>query len=664
LALSLLVGIGGLAARRTGSVPLVGPREAGAEGAADGIAVLPFHMSGEGMDVYREGMVDLMSANLDGLSEYRAIDARTLLARWNRDIGETADVELTQALRVAGATGARYAVVGSGVDAGTQVRLDAAIYDVADGSRIGSTARVEGGEDEVLSLIDRLTVEVMRSILAGSGAASQAQALRVASLLTESVPALRHYLTGDAYFRRAQFEEARNAFRSALEEDSTFALAYWRLGDTHGWIDGIASPESRENRRRAAEFADRLPERERTLLLVQTAIVNGNVGQDEMEELRDYVDRYPDDPDGWFLLGEAGLHAWSDTGVTDTELEEALYRTVQLDPTFGPYYEHALHWATAKGHESMYDSLITAAEQVGDAADRRERMRLRWALFQGDEAARSEAAARLEELEPLDVLRVDQAAGGLLDTELERLEPLWTRHDRRQIFRTRMLGQQGRLVEMVRLAESDPELLDEAVYQLVEWTHAGAVPEELLDRLDRALGPSERRVGDLYWAGRELDMARGRPREVQRDLARVEEELNDWLPQMAENMDTVGVRPGMRAFVEAEELAARGRADEAWDVLAAVDSAEGPPPSYVTERYARIALDAGAYEAAIPALEGVSRGNQRSLVKFRLGVAYEAIGDTTKALDAYQTFLSRAAPADEQLGAVIQARDAVSRLGG
>ena len=90
-----------------------------------------------------------MSANLDGLSGFRAIDARTLLARWNRDVGETADVELDRALRVAGAIGARYAVVGSGVDAGSQVRLSAAIYDIADGSQLGPRASVEGSEEEI-----------------------------------------------------------------------------------------------------------------------------------------------------------------------------------------------------------------------------------------------------------------------------------------------------------------------------------------------------------------------------------------------------------------------------------------------------------------------------------------------------------------------------------
>jgi tetratricopeptide (TPR) repeat protein len=667
MALSLLFGFAGLTVLvRGGGGGLGGPMPAGAAGTAEGIVVLPFHMSGEGMDVYREGMVDLMSANLDGLSDFRAVDARTLLARWNREIGETADVELERALRVAGATGARYAVVGSGVDVGSQVRFTASIYDLADGRQVGSGTRVEGGEDEVLSLIDALTVDVMRSILSGSGATSQAQTLRLASLLTESVPALRYYLEGDAHFRRARFPEARDAFQEAIAEDSTFALAYWRLGDTFGWMESVSSPRSREYRQRAATYADRLPERERTLLTVQTAIVANTFDESEMRLLDDYIERFPDDPDGWYLMGEVGLHAWSATGVSDERLEEALYRTVELDPTFSPYYEHAFHWATAKGHEERYQALLTAAEEMGHAPERRERMEFRWALFQGDEAERAQAEARLAELDLNDLARIDQVAGGLLDEELERLEPLWVGHDLEPVFRARLYGQQGRLAELVQLAEgSNERVLSEAVYQLSDWADAGEVPAELIRRLDERVGPRSPAEGDEYNLRLEIDDLLGRPIDAAAVAAWMEEEMDEFLPEIAAFTDTTGIRPSMLLFEEALSLERAGRAEEAFAVLERSRGlAPTEPPSNLTELAGRIALEAGELEAAVSMLEGVSRANHRTQVKFRLGMAYEELGDTAKALDAYNTFLSRTAPADEQLGAVIRAQEAVARLGG
>lgn len=619
-------------------------------------------MSGEDLDVYREGMVDLMAANLDGLSDYRAIDSRTMLARWNRDIGETADVELDRALRVAAATGARYAVVGSGVAAGPRIRLTADIYDLADGSKVGGGGRVEGTPEEVLELVDALTVEVVRSILDAAGQRSSAQTFRLASLLTGSVPALRHYLEGDAHFRGARFDEAREALQRAVEEDSTFALAHWRLGETYGWIEGIGSAEGRRHKARAQELSDRLPERERTLLAVTSAIGSDRVGPDDVETLRAYLRRYPDDPDGWYLLGEVGLHAWTVTGVSDDELEEALYKTVELDPTFSPYYEHALHWATAKGHADRYRSLIAGAAEVSENLRRRERMELRWALFQGGEAERAEAAARLETMEPLPVNRVDQSALGLLDVELERLLPLWVHRDNRPVLLVRLHGEQGRLGEMVRVAtEAGGQALDDAVSRVHAWAREGEFPPVILRRLDDALGTDVSPDDPHYLTRVQLDVLLGRPVDEDAVLAVIDRQADEFLPVFAAENDTTGIREAM----EATTLTAIGLRDlrtDGW--LSDRVSIDVEPPAWVVGQLGRVALEGGRHAEAIQALEGIARSNERTITKLRLGRAYEALGRDQQALEAYRTFLSRAAPADEGLGAVARAREAVARLGG
>lgn len=660
MALSLLFGFAGLAVLIRSPDSLMGPRELGAEDAASGIAVLPFHMSGEGLDVYREGMVDLMAANLDGLSDYRAVDSRTVLARWNRDVGETADVELDRALRVAAATGARYAVVGSGVEAGPRIRLTADIYDLADGSQVGGGGQVEGSPQEVLGLVDALTVEVMRSILDATGERSSAQSFRLASLLTGSVPALRHYLEGDAHFRRARFDDAREALQRAVEEDSTFALAHWRLGETYGWIEGIGSDDGRRHKERAQELSDRLPERERTLLAVTSAIGSDRVGLDDVETLRAYLRRYPDDPDGWYLLGEVGLHAWTVTGVSDDELEEALYKTVELDPTFSPYYEHALHWATAKGHADRYRSLIAGAAEASRNTRRQERMELRWALFQGEEAERAEAAARLEGMEPLEVNRVDQAALGLLDADLERLVPLWAHRDNRPALLVRLHGEQGRLGEMVRVAtEAGGQALGDAVARVQAWAREGEVPPVILRRLDDALGTDVPPDDPRYMARVQLDALLGRPVDEDAVLAEIDRQADGFLPLLAAEGDTTGVRDGFKAAT----LADLGLRDDSGR-LREQTSLDLEPPAWVVGQVGRVALEGGRHAEAVEALEGIARSNERTITKLRLGRAYEALGRDQQALDAYRTFLSRAAPADEGLGAVAEAREAVARLGG
>lgn len=157
-------------------------------------------------------------------------------------------------------------------------------------------------------------------------------------------------MEGDAAFRRGRFAEAREFLEEAIREDSTFALAYWRLGETIGWTDGIGAPEGREAKQKAERYGDRLPAREAALLRVGSAVAN-NRALDIVTDLRSYLARYPDDPDGWYMLGEVGLHAYAPTGVTDAEVEQALLKAIELDPTFGPYHVHAITWVASKGQE-------------------------------------------------------------------------------------------------------------------------------------------------------------------------------------------------------------------------------------------------------------------------------------------------------------------------
>ena len=121
--LSLLFGGTGLWVTITGGPGVMGPAEVGAADIADGIAILPFRVSGiEDEAFWGESMVDLLSTNLDGMGGYRTIDSRTVLARWREHVGDETSPDLSAALTAAGETGARFAVVGSANGVGGDLR--------------------------------------------------------------------------------------------------------------------------------------------------------------------------------------------------------------------------------------------------------------------------------------------------------------------------------------------------------------------------------------------------------------------------------------------------------------------------------------------------------------------------------------------------------------
>ncbi len=87
-----------------------------------GVAVMPFSVTGEELAEWREGMVNLLSTNLDGAAGLRAINSRTVLARWDEIVGDNERVDEATSLQVAGATQARYALLGAAVGIGPSVR--------------------------------------------------------------------------------------------------------------------------------------------------------------------------------------------------------------------------------------------------------------------------------------------------------------------------------------------------------------------------------------------------------------------------------------------------------------------------------------------------------------------------------------------------------------
>lgn len=272
-AFSLLFGFAGLYVLLTGRAPNVpGPREAVAA-AAPRIAVLPFRTVGPELELWREGMVDLLATNLDGAGGFRTSDPRTLLNRWRSQVGQDdSEPDLEVALRVAEGVGASYAIMGSAVDLGGGVRLSADIYDIDSGESVGR-AQIEGASDSVMVLVDRLSIAIVQQIAPFSP--NELPEFDVREITTTSLPALKAYLEGEQKYRRGAWAEAIEHYLRALDADSSFALAHLGVAQAYGWTEAF-SERVFEFSHRAAEYTDRLPER--AALLVRANL--------EIEELR------------------------------------------------------------------------------------------------------------------------------------------------------------------------------------------------------------------------------------------------------------------------------------------------------------------------------------------------------------------------------------------
>lgn len=671
VALSLLFGGAGAYVLVTGTrAPGFGPEEAGADVAATGIAVVPFAVTGgEELDLWREGMVDVLSTNLDGMGGYRTIDSRTVMARWRERVRGTETPELRTALEVAGSTGARFGLVGTLVGTGGSVRVAADIYDLSTGDKV-TQSYVEGPADSVLTLVGRLSVGLTRELLAAAGQQVM-QAPRTAGLTTESLEALRHYLDGEAAYRRSDFAGAAAAFERAVGVDSTFALAWERLSSAYGWLENISSEAGAKAGERAVALADRLPARERLLVEADRAVAVGDLGA--VATLRQAVTKYPDDAEAWFLLGEFYRHNGRAAGLSTEADERAVFgKAVALDPGFTPYYVHHI------------ESLIGAADTAGAAAALARYRELApegvpshlpvaFALYLSPLATRDSVLARLEEVDAEALRQAGREVPWAYVPDrawLERVfrvayalhaQPIWLKH-----LVDLHLGD-GRLQAAAEVV-SDPSLLP--AWAMNAWSMAaqleipapvGLKPPTLgKDACPDTQDPGAACMFDAaamaaltgdrasyqYWHGRNVELAAtfaaapGQERHALQHRSLVKAIEGIWALEQDRSPER-GV-PLLR------------------ESLPGLDGAMG----YMARWHLVGALEEGQPRQALDYLKWMAAGAWRGYALVRMGRVRERLGDRGGALEAYRAAAETFAGADEEHPYAVEAREAVTRLGG
>ncbi len=400
------------------------------------IAVLPFTVRGPGLELWREGMVDMLSIGLDGAAGIRTVNNRTLLARWHAEIGDSDTADLKAALGVARRSHAQYALLGAAVAAGPRLRLSAAMYDVASEQAVGPV-EVEGPADSVLTLVDRLgmsALRVMRQKLSGVP-----PTLDLAAFTTSSLSALKAYLEGEEYYRRAEFPAAVRAWERAVRADSLFALAQLGLADGYAWVGQYQQFIQSLDRARAMK--ERLPERERAMMEVRWQREHGVV--DVATTIRAALRRYPDAADAWYQLGEVYYHDAVAYGRPE-DAEDSFRKAAELEPMMAPYQEHLLDLAFYRHGDSAHIAPALATySRLAPHDPTTTAGRLVFVLAFGDSAARDAARANLDKVDSAtagQVVRfmVHPSFARLRDETYQSIEPRLSQKDRASLQPTRM----------------------------------------------------------------------------------------------------------------------------------------------------------------------------------------------------------------------------------
>ena len=376
-------------AREDTSLALLLP---GAE-AKPGVAVLPFRTNGAEIAYLGEGMVDLLSSNLDGIPGLRKIDPATVMAVSNRHRNAEADDVRGAGLDVslAARMGAAYAIGGSATRVGPNtVNLVAQVYDVSTGKPRGPSVEATGAMDRPDRLVDQLMIALVRQ--GGLPVDGSAPPTNLASAMTDSPEALRHFLEGEAHYRRGQYRDAIASYQRALEFDGDFARVFYRLASALGWEEEYSLAD--EYLERARAVAHRLPRRDSLLVSAPSLFTS----TDRVEYFERFTAEFPDDADGWTELGESIFHRHGGSFLPTSRYVEVFDVAVQLAPHYDETYYHLFEDAFARLDSARVNALLDrydTANLEGVGAAYRLLADLRW----GTPARRASAMAALDSIE-------------------------------------------------------------------------------------------------------------------------------------------------------------------------------------------------------------------------------------------------------------------------
>ncbi len=325
----------------------------------DAFAVFPFCVSGDAeLEHWSEDLPILLSMTLDGVAGLRKIGPNLIVTAATRESVGCRDPEA--AASIAERYGAGLYVLGNVFAVGGSIRVDASLYQSGSGMTSSAQAEVET-EERFDAVIDTLARELIAERLANQDAQLGALAART----TDSPEALGAWLEGEAAYGEGDFQGAAVSYSRAVEIDSAFALAWFRLGWTL-WGQTLDNEPGRRAIRNALLHRDALPNRERLMLEAFDAWTRGAVN--EAERLyRSLLETYPDNVEALLQLGGILGHNNPVRGRSGAEARQVYERLLDLDPENPDAHLQLASRAAGEGKLEEHTSLIRRLREISPA---------------------------------------------------------------------------------------------------------------------------------------------------------------------------------------------------------------------------------------------------------------------------------------------------------
>ncbi len=226
--------------------------------------------------------------------------------------------------------------------------------DPATGSDLKSRSARALGKTEVLESLDKLVRQLRRDLGESMFALAQDGA-QLDRVTTPSLEALSLYSRARRAYNTRNRDEAVILYERAIELDSSFAMAHAGLGIYHLWQEDRIRGDHHLNT--ALALVDRLSERERHSIEADAHMWRQNY-EAAISAYRILVERYPDDMAAWVNLGNAYMRL-----DRQEEAIATLSRALELDSTdAGLYINIATSYNSLGKHADALSYYLRAFE--------------------------------------------------------------------------------------------------------------------------------------------------------------------------------------------------------------------------------------------------------------------------------------------------------------
>jgi tetratricopeptide (TPR) repeat protein len=317
--------------------------------------IVPFDNLAKNSEVewLRAGSVNLLYLDMSRWKDIRVVDDERVadLVREVPEANNATTLSLNAGLAIAKRAGAGKLVMGDLLKLGNRTAVTAKIFDVRTGNRLRSVREETANPDSVMPMFGKLARRIL-NVAPPAGA-------NVGTIGTSSVAAYQEYIAGVEAHNKFDVRESRRRLEQALQLDSTFALAHYKLSVLGGW-DNSPGNVRRQHAEAAARLGTTLPARER-------ALIAGHLQQASGEWTRacvtysGLVKQDSSDVEALYGLGECLFHdvTIEAVGGDTTRLRfrsdwqsaiRAFDRVLQLDPTYHLAYQHIIDALVADRH--------------------------------------------------------------------------------------------------------------------------------------------------------------------------------------------------------------------------------------------------------------------------------------------------------------------------